>query len=512
MDRPKGGQRRGRIGPDDVKEAAAAAKTAVPGDDAIHDLNDTELPYLTLRRRGKKVSWLVRAFKKTKVIGTPVGIHVDPSYLTLAAARQKAQRVYVELGEAKTEEPPTPALPPPPLSWSVSQLCLGYTAYMSGGRWLNERTRPASPSTVNDIRQAFSHEAVQVLGPMLLIDLDRETVERVRDAIEPKIAGAGVHRAKRKFIVWFKAAMVWAAKKHPFQSGLKDGRDRWWERLTVADPSADEQKAIKARRKLRLLRKSELTVAEIGKVLAAHEQYCAGRTGRDMVGPGVRFGVWWTNFTANRRYTTVKLERNNFKEQDPHNAPGWGRAMWEEDQMKAKEVFWLPLPPVVRDIATFAMTDWKQLVKNEHGDLDSKWVFASTRRTGRDPGNEDVSTYPSALNEHIGKLRAAGVLQDVKYYSLHLARAAMTAFLEKAVSPRAASVTLAHALDDKEQSGMSDVTREFYSVDQLMEEKTVAMKAWSDALIEAFLNAGGTMPAPSVQRRATKLKTKKTPE
>lgn len=503
VERPKGSQRRWRIGPDDVKAAIAAAKLARPGDDAIHDLNDTELNYLTLRRRGKKVSWLVRAFRKTKVIGTPVGIHVDPAYLTLAAARQNAQRVYVELSEDKPAEPPAP---PPPLSWTVSQLCLGYAAYMTSGRWLNERTRPASPSTVNDIRQAFSHEAVQILGPMPLTDLDRQTVEKARDAIEAKVAGAGVHRAKRKFIVWFKAAMVWAAKKHPFTSGLKDGMDRWWERLAVADPSPDEQKAIKARRKLRLARKSELTVAEIGKVLAAHEEYCAGRTGRDMVSPGVRFGLWWTNFTANRRYTTVKLERSNFLRQDPYGAPDWGRAMWEEDQMKAREIFWLPLPPVVRDIATFSMIDWKQLTKNEHGDLDSAWVFASTRRTGRDPGNDDVSTYPSALNEHVGKLRAVGALDGVKYYTLHLARAAMTAFLEKNVSPRAASVTLAHALEDKEQSGMSDVTREYYSVDQLMEEKAVAMKAWSDALIETFLDAGGKMPAPSAQQRKPKTK------
>ncbi|QDP21971.1 hypothetical protein [Bradyrhizobium cosmicum] len=232
---------------------------------------------------------------------------------------------------------------------------------------------------MNDIRQAFSHEAVQILGPMLLIDLDRQTVESARDAIETKVAGTGVHRTKRKFIVWFKAAMVWAAKKHPFTSGLKHGMDRWWERLAVTDPSPEEQKAIKARRKLRLLRKSELTVAEIGKVLAAHEEYCAGRTGRDMVGPGVRFGLWWTNFTANRRYTTVKLERSNFLLQDPHGAPDWGRAMWEEDQMKAKEIFWLPLPPVVRDIATFSITDWKQLTRNEHGDLDSAWVNAAHR-------------------------------------------------------------------------------------------------------------------------------------
>jgi len=99
-----------------------------------------------------------------------------------------------------------------------------------------------------------------------------------------------------------------------------------------------------------------------------------------------------------------------------------------------------------------------------------------------------------------------GALDGVKYYTLHLARAAMTAFLEKNVSPRAASVTLAHALEDKEQSGMSDVTREYYSVDQLMEEKAIAMKAWSDALIEAFLDGGGTLPASSAQQRKPKAK------
>ncbi|QDP21970.1 hypothetical protein [Bradyrhizobium cosmicum] len=144
IERPKGGQRRGRIAPDDVKDAIAAAKLARPGDDAIHDLNDRELSYLTLRRRGKKVSWLVRAFRKTKVIGTPVGIHVDPAYLTLAAARQKAQRVYVELGEDKPAEPLAPS---PPVSWTVSQLCLGYAAYMASGRWLTnaQGRRPLPP-------------------------------------------------------------------------------------------------------------------------------------------------------------------------------------------------------------------------------------------------------------------------------------------------------------------------------------------------------------------------------
>jgi hypothetical protein len=72
----------------------------------------------------------------------------------------------------------------------------------------------------------------------------------------------------------------------------------------------------------------------------------------------------------------------------------------------------------------------------------------------------------------------------------------MTKFLEKKVSPVHASLVLAHALPD-EAKEMSPTTREYYSVSQRMEEKAVAMRAWSDALIEAFLKAGGTMPEPT---------------
>jgi hypothetical protein len=476
---------------------------------------DTRYRYLTIRVRGGSPRWTVRSMGSMQPIGDLR--ERQPDYLALRDARKKAGGVYAEMrakvprddvsadeSEAAIEDLPVEA--PPPEPWTVSRVCLEFTAYMARPRWLNERTKPPSPATVDDIRRAFAHDSVQALGPIPVTELTRAAVIAARNGIVSRRDGSGLHRSRSKFVVWFRAAMSWAATKRPDESRLVDGIDHWWERLDRGEPSQDEQVQIAARRTLRLQRKADLDVGDIGRILARHEKYCAGRSGRDMVGPGVRFGLWWVNLTANRRYTTVKLERANLKEQDEFGEPGWGRAMWEEDQMKAKQVFWLPLPPAVRDIAMHSMEDWQQLVRNEHGELETRWVFASTRREGRDPGNDDVSVYPNSLNRHLSRMRAAGALNGIDYYSLHLARAAMTAFLEKNVSPRAASLALAHAIKNSTDREMAPTTRDYYSVSQHMDEKAVAMRAWSEALLEAFLDADGKMPEPSATIRKPKTK------
>lgn len=81
-------------------------------------------------------------------------------------------------------------------------------------------------------------------------------------------------------------------------------------------------------------------------------------------------------------------------------------------------------------------------------------------------------------------------------------------FLEKRISPVAASLVLAHSLPDSDRE-MSPTTREYYSVSQRMEEKAEAMRAWSEALIESFLKAGRTMPVPSAGPRTRYYKAKK---
>jgi hypothetical protein len=42
--------------------------------------------------------------------------------------------------------------------------------------------------------------------------------------------------------------MNWAADKHHDESGLHEGVDRWWERLTAGDPDPETMHAIEERR------------------------------------------------------------------------------------------------------------------------------------------------------------------------------------------------------------------------------------------------------------------------
>ncbi|MGY4349107.1 hypothetical protein ACVWXM_005600 [Bradyrhizobium sp. GM7.3] len=118
------------------------------------------------------------------------------------------------------------------------------------------------------------------------------------------------------------------------------------------------------------------------------------------------------------------------------------------------------------------------------------------------------SVYPNSLNRHLLRMRKDGALDGLPYFSLHLARAAMTKFLEKRINPVAASLVLAHSLPNSDRE-MSPTTREYYSVSQRMEEKTEAMRAWSQVLIDSFLKAGGTLPVPSAGPRARYYKAKK---
>ena len=60
----------------------------------------------------------------------------------------------------------------------------------------------------------------------------------------------------------------------------------------------------------------------------------------------------------------------------------------------------------------------------------------------------------------------------------------------------------------------SDLDREyqakaaFYVANQQMPAKSDAMSAWSEALVKAFMKAGGTMPVPAEGPRASKLRQK----
>ncbi|MBP1294315.1 hypothetical protein [Bradyrhizobium elkanii] len=471
-----------------VQEAARAAAERRAGTGIWAD---TRLPYLQIRQRAGAAKWVVRFGDTLRSIGDIRERH--PEFLSVTDARKAATDTYTEL---RYGEPETPVSTDD--GWTWADLDREYQAMIAQPRWVNRRMKPPSAGTCDDVRLAFAKPSFTALHTKRLTDLDRPQIHAARDAIKS-------HRQKEKNIAYFRAAMNWAADKHPDASGLHEGVDRWWDHLSAGDPDTGTMHAIEERRRVHRQRKADLDVKGIGAVLARHEAYCAGRTAEDKISPGIRWGLWWVCLTANRRASTVQLRRADFLEQDPMGEDGWGRAAWPPSAMKAKTEFWLPLPGVVRDIAAGSIADYTQLVANEHGDWPSQWVFASTRRFGRDPENDDVSVYPNSLNRHIQRMRDADALGGLPHFSLHLVRSAMGDFIAEHVSGVVSSLVLAHTLPQDEEEA-APTTRQYYLTSQRMTEKAAGMKAWSDAVVAAYLAAGGTMPEPREERRKSKLK------
>jgi hypothetical protein len=61
----------------------------------------------------------------------------------------------------------------------------------------------------------------------------------------------------------------------------------------------------------------------------------------------------------------------------------------------------------------------------------------------------------------------------------------------------ASSLILAHASEKKDNGdNVAPTTRKFYLTGQKMELKAIAMEAWSDAVMAAYVKASGTPPMP----------------
>jgi len=466
---------------------------AVSGDDTIYDFNDKKQTYLTLRRRGPSVRWLVRAYGKSRTIGSAISVRGGRDFLNIPSARKRASEVYAALGTGELEPPPRPTLAPKANVWSWSDLDAAYQTMVAAPRWVNRRLKASSKGTVDDVRLAFAKQPLHALHSKALTELDRPTLSSARDQIKG-------HRQREKCIAYFKAAMSWAADKHPDNSGLANVLP-WWEKLTAGDPGPEEMAAIEGRRIALLQAKADFTIDHLAEVLLRHEEYCAGRTAEEKISPGIRWGLWWVAHTANRRFSTVKFERANFIMSDPFGPKGWGRATWPAEMMKARLGFWLPLPPDTVHIASSSIKDWRQLVNDEHsaGHKDSRWVFASTRRIGRDESNEDVSVYPNSLNRHLQRMKEAGDLKDIPAFWLHLIRSVAGNFLDnvKGLSSVASSLMLAHTIPKDLKDEAAQTTREFYLTSQRMTLKAEAMTAWTEALMTSYSKRGGKYPIPS---------------
>ncbi len=432
----------------------------------------------------------------------------------MRAARDKAATLYSAIanGHDLQMQPPTSA--PALKKWTWDDLAKRFQATLKEVRVTKSgRIKHPRRGTQDDVRLAFARPSIAALGPTRLAELKPIDLIQANRAINS-------HRMRCKALAYMQSALNWALSQYPDEAGLLEIRHPWWMDIEPAAMSGEEAQAQQSRRQVLAQRKAELGVDHLGEILVRHEEYCTGRTAEEKVSPGVRFGFWWLMFTGNRRFSVTALERNRLTQIDEFGRDGWGRATWPEWMIKGGAEFWLPLPKEALDIANAAVEDYSVLVRKSHGHIwPTKWVFASTRRIPRARDDQpvaliatipppDVAVYPNSLNQHLRAMRGEkmrlngsypeNVLAGLPYYSPHLTRTVITDTLDRisSVPKNGISAMLAHA-GKKADDTLSRTTREFYHTNQRMAEKADAMSAWRDALLKAYVDAGGKPPRPN---------------
>lgn len=482
-----------------------ALRLALEGSGGIVDFCDVLQPYLVLRVRGHAASWLVKTRARTLKIGHAMpaatvaripslrkrGSAVGNEFLGLRGARDRAKQEWAKMGspvDAPQEKP----------CWTWGRLVEEYRTHIAGMRE-DSSGRPIYPSaeTQGDVRQIFGRKEVARHARLLLTDLDEDWFEDVQKGLHE----AYNYDAYRKFRAYAGAALTWAAAYRRKESGLT-GR-KWWllaekRRRTPAEVEKKVRRDQALKRK-----KEEFKVEHLGMLLAAHERFCASRTGNERVSPGVRWGFWWDSLTGHRRGSGTWIARRDLEPNDPRGEPGWGLAVWQPEVMKTQNQFALPVPPLGLHIARCCMRDWK--LAAERAGLwkrESKWVFAS-RVMQSEAG--DIAVSGSALANHIRNMRGLregnhrDVLRGIPHFSMHMIRSTMgDHILDMTDLPAGtASLMIGHEIAGDRRNELDRVGqtgKRWYFQAQRIPEKTKAMEAWSEALLAAFKKAGGIYP------------------
>ena len=490
--------------PDVVKEAITLA---IKGTEGIEDFCDKLQPYLVLRARGHVASWLV----KTRTNSIKIGSALPPAktgriperrkraskagdeYLGLRAARIKAKREWATLDRAPVDSPM-------PATWTWAELAAAYKKHISELRE-NSKGQPRYPSegTRSDVERAFSHEPFEQWNARSLVKLNEDEFEAVLEEVH-EAKGWSAHRKVRAYV---QAALTYGRKYRRRESGLS--RD-WW-KLVPLRARKKEEVLAKTQRKKRLDEiKRGFKVEHLGAVLAEHEKFCLARSGNKRISPGVRWGLWWDALTAHRRGSGTWVALEDVQWTDPRGKPGWGLATWQPEIMKTGDEFMLPIPPLGIHILQCMLRDHKEACERAGmKDFKTKWLFASRVKQSM---AGDIAASGSGMANHLRSLRGLrkhkganhrDVLKGVPHFSMHTIRSTMGNFLlEHTTLPAGtASLMIDHAfpgdtLDELQK--LAPTTKQHYVQAQRIPQKTEAMEAWCNALLQAFKAAGGLYP------------------
>jgi integrase len=488
-----------------IEKAFEAARSGAAGRDIYAD---TEQRSLTLIRRGRDLGWYVKTRDFTRRLGDVAKSYKSKDALPPRAAREAAARLLTELRTSPKEREEAAST----RVWTWADCVTARLLLLSGNRVVARRIKIPSAETLSDVRSAFGIDRKTgtfsaAKRPSLTVLQDIPLTALNAHVLGSAIRAINGVRPREKFLAYAKSMLTWAYS-NSHESGFVVPAP-WWPQIEPPQPSSEEISMMQANAEKLRSRKTGFRVQHVGDLLARHEDFCAGKVAEEKISPGIRWGIWWIALTANRRGSTTLLERTNVQQSDALGEDGWGTALWTEGQMKARKDFMLPVPPIGLHVINSSIADWQALINISHGfGHKTKWVFASTRREQRDGVGydrpTDIAIHPSSLADHLRNMKGLkesahpNVLAGLPDFSLHTIRSAATHFLENypGLSAAASSAFLGHAppLDDKDPEARSRTTERFYSVTQRMPLKTLAMKAWSGAVLDAYLKAGGVWP------------------
>jgi integrase len=474
---------RSEIGPDDIRQAKAAAESREYTNARPFIIADTVERGLSLRVQFGSVSWVLKWNNFTKSLGSVAEIR------TATSAREVATRVRALMRDGSDvdgyltsrragnghEEATTKIASANARAsgrWTWRDLAKRYCDdYLSNPRTTTHRYIEPSLASAAESRRYLNMKECEPLFDKLLSELRPGDLERVRDTC----AKAGRKTASRQFVAYASAALTYARDYHSEDSGL-EGVPRWWLDVrklqeTLVRPRGRHPSLINLARMLYVAEKNRTV---------------PNRKNTKETSDTVLAGLWWIAFTAQRISAGFSLQKIHVLPW-PDGPAGWKVVFFQPNVMKGKRAHALPIPPRVAllferaaspDTSEFVFPSTRGIEKKDRPL--SRWSISNTldRLRGR-------SSNPKAGAEFTGP----NLLEGIPYFSPHdIRRAFATVCADLSVRGDAISAVLDHAESAPTSQApiqMAAITRTAYDYSQRLDLKRQAMEAWTNALFDA---------------------------
>jgi len=368
--------------------------------------------------------------------------------------------------------------------------------------------------TKRDMELTFNRPAFASVLKKKVTEVNKRDIEAVRDEVF-KTVGKGPSSAM-KVIAYTKSVLGYCAG-FASQSGLAD-IDPWWQYLK--NPYELES------------RDREPTIEEIVRTLILAEQYLdKPLPGRVFGDPGVRHaalaGLWWIVLTAQRVDAGLSLLPYNIVEDQERPASGWLLAGWDGVAMKAGKTFVLPIPARAWNFIERFRQQSKYIE-------DSEWAFPSDTKPGVHVSpsgvyrvlyrlaGKDALLQPTRRKEGARsyKVPERGERRDlleeigIAFWSGHDVRRTLGSEMKVRRMPGGASAILAHEVTDDSRLRTTDAARKrldfqmqraakitsvaYGAESQFIELKSLAMEAWTNAILDEYDRQTGRNVVPFV--------------